>query len=390
MAYHMQHSKSMQQFRQAVSQLEAPGLNVTYADRDGNIAWWAAARLIHRPDHVESKMILDGASGNDDPLGWFPFEKNPRSENPPIGFVYSANNQPDSAYGRFHSGYYYPGARGQRIIELLSEKNDWDLSGVQSMIMDDISPIYPQISQNIIQYLDSELNPLEQEALQILSDWTGKHGLEELGPTIYYRVLYQLQKNVFEDELGAEDFQTYITTLVARRSIQYLIPNDSSAWWDNINTETVESPQEIINLSFKQAVQDLSDHLGGQSADWQWGKVHKLEHQHPIGRQKPFNRLFNVGPFAVTGGDEVINKMDFNKSNLDYAVRSGPAMRILIDLADIENSLSVLPTGQSGHPMSAHYDDQAPLYNAGKFRAQMMDESSIKETAKNVLYLKPQ
>jgi penicillin amidase len=63
-------------------------------------------------------------------------------------------------------------------------------------------------------------------------------------------------------------------------------------------------------------------------------------------------------------------------------------MRILIDLADIENSLSVLPTGQSGHLMSPHYQDQAGLYNSGKFRPQHMDKDKIIAQSKGVLFLK--
>ena len=146
-AYEMAHSRNINDFRSAISQLEAPGVNITYADKEGNIAWWAVARLIERPEHVESKMILDGSSGNDDPIGFYPFTANPHSENPPDGFVYSANNQPDSADGVLHPGYFYPGLRGQRIMELLSEKNDWDLQSFKEMVMDDTSPIFPEIGQ---------------------------------------------------------------------------------------------------------------------------------------------------------------------------------------------------------------------------------------------------
>ncbi|MDH3709087.1 MAG: penicillin acylase family protein [Cyclobacteriaceae bacterium] len=388
MAFEMEHSQSMDQFRNAVSLLEAPGLNVTYADREGNIAWWAAARLINRPAHVESKMILDGASGKDDPLGWHDFEENPRSENPEMGFVYSANNQPDSAYGKFYPGYYYPGARGRRIIDMLSARNDWDLPSLQNMILDDESPVYPKLVNKLLPLLEGELTPLEQEAHDQLAQWSGGHGLEDIGPTLYYRVIYQLQKNIFEDELGEEDFQTYITTLIARRTLEHMVENQASPWWDNISTEAQENRSHIVNKSFREAINLLSEHLGSQVENWQWQQVHLLQHEHPIGRKEPFNHLFNVGPFAVSGGDEVINKMDFNKGNLEYAVRSGPAMRILIDLANIENSISVLPTGQSGHPMSPHYQDQAPLYNSGRFRDQLSNAREIKESGLRKLLLK--
>ena len=387
-AYKMAHSGSIDQFRSAVSLLEAPGLNITYADKHGNIAWWAVARLIKRPAHVESKMILDGASGNDDPLGWYPFSDNPKSENPESGFVYSANNQPDSAYGILHPGYYYPGARGKRITQLISENDQWDLEDFQEMVMDDKSPTYPAIAQTIVSLVSSELTVLEANVLDQLSSWEGGHGLNEVGPTIYYQLIYQLQKNMMEDELGRQQLGVYLTTLIARRSLSNLIANESSIWWDNVHTSVLETREQVVNKSFREAVQKLVESLGNKPASWTWDRVHLLEHTHAIGRKKPFNLLFNVGPFAVSGGDEVINKMDFDKTQSPYRVRSGAAMRILIDLADIENSLSVLPTGQSGHRMSPHYQDQAELYNSGGFRAQQMEKDQIIADAKSVLWLK--
>lgn len=61
-----------------------------------------------------------------------------------------------------------------------------------------------------------------------------------------------------------------------------------------------------------------------------------------------------------------------------YPILFGPSKRILIDFADVENAISVLPTGQSGVVVSKHYDDQAQMYVDGEFRKLMMNESEIK------------
>jgi len=388
-AYGMAHSKSIQEFEQAISLLEAPGLNFTYADKEGNIAWWAVARLLRRPEHVEPKLILDGATGQDDPIGFFPFSHNPKSVNPRSGFVYSANNQPDSADGHWHSGYYFPGARGQRIIQLLSSKSDWDLESFKSMILDDQSPVYPALCSKILNLLPPDLNPMEQQAATILRQWDGTHQLTDKGPTIYYPLVNQILQNTFRDELGAEQSRVFGTTMVARRSLPFLIDNDTSVWWDNVQTETLENREEIISSSFKQTIAYLSEKLGADPNQWKWENVHILEHVHPVGRQKPFDKLFNVGPFPVTGGDEVINKMDFSKSAIPYRVTSGASMRILIDLADMENSQSIIPTGQSGHLLSPHYQDQAELYVKGEFRPQHRSKDKILAESKQLLVLKP-
>ena len=129
---------------------------------------------------------------------------------------------------------------------------------------------------------------------------------------------------------------------------------------------------------------------GKDSEDWQWGKAHTIEHGHLLGEKKPLDRIFNVGPFPIMGGNEVLNNLGFQLNpEGQYNVSFGPAMRILLDFADVENSISVNPTGQSGHLLSRHYDDQAALFNSGKYRKQMMNKKEIETTCKNVLRLVP-
>jgi len=204
------------------------------------------------------------------------------------------------------------------------------------MVMDDKSPAFPAIAQTIISLTSKEHTALESKVLDLLRSWDGSHGLNEVGPTIFYQLIYQLQKHMMEDELGTEQLSVYLTTLVARRSLSSLIANEKSIWWDNVHTSELETREQVVSQSLHSTVQVLMESLGDDPDTWTWDRVHVLEHIHAIGQKKPFNLLFNVGPFAISGGDEVINKMDFDKTQFPYRVRSGAAMRILIDLADIE------------------------------------------------------
>ena len=72
-----------------------------------------------------------------------------------------------------------------------------------------------------------------------------------------------------------------------------------------------------------------------------------------------------------------------------YKVSFGLALRILLDFDDVENSISINPTGPSGHLLSRHYDDQAEMFNSGRFRKQMMNQEEIQAACKNVLRLVP-
>jgi len=230
-----------------------------------------------------------------------------------------------------------------------------------------------------------------QQAHQMLSQWNGGHALDAKGPVVYYKLLYTIMENAMADELGQADFTAFVSTHLMKRTTAVFIPNDASLWWDDTTTQDVrETRRSIFIKSFDRAVEELNVQLGRDTEGWQWGKAHTIEHGHLLGRKKPLDKFFNVGPFPIMGGNEVINNQGF-KLNKDgqYKVAFGPALRILLDFADFENSISINPTGQSGHILSRHYDDQAEMFNSGEFRKQMMNKEEIEASCKNVLRLVP-
>lgn len=394
--YDLSHARSISEARKAASKIDGVGLNVMYGDREGNIAWWAAAKLIKRPDHVNSKLFLDGASGMDEPLGYYEFAENPQSENPPAGYVYSANNQPDSITGTLYPGYYVPEDRARRIVEYLESDTIWSADTMKQMNTDVTSLVYPEVSNEILKTIKNDKvltnTTNHEQAYQILQKWDGDHPIHNVAPTIFYTLLSHILENTMADELGDDDFKAIVSSHLMKRTMPVIIKNDESLWWDNIHTNEIkETRQMIFSRSFDQAINKLAEQLGPDVSAWHWGNVHTLEHGHVLGRQKPLNTLFNVGPFPAMGGNETIVNLGFRlNSEGRYPVHFGPAMRIIIDFADIENSLSINPTGQSGFFLSDHYDDQAALFNNGKFRKQMMNRDEIKKLQRGTLILIPE
>jgi penicillin amidase len=394
--YRLSHVKDIEEARKAASMIDGSGLNVMYGDRDGHIAWWAAAKLIRRPAHVNPKMLLDGASGKDEPQGYYDFAQNPQSEDPPSGFVYSANNQPGRTTGSLYPGYYVPEDRARRIVEYLESDTVWSIETMKLMITDCISPVAPEVAGEILKLIKNNSITTKTRnheiACQILQNWTGDHQIHDVAPTIYYKLLANIMKNTFADELGDDEFMALVSSHLMKRTIAVIIRNDASLWWDNIHTKQIKESRKIIFAeSFKQSIAELEKQLGKDISGWQWGKVHTLEHGHPLGRQKPLDKFFNVGPFPAMGGNETIANLGFQLSSKGrYPVQFGPAMRIILDFADIENSWSVIPTGQSGHFLSDHYDDQSKLFNTAKFRKQMMNRDEIEKLKKGTLILEPE
>jgi len=379
--YQFAHATNIDEARQAASGIAAPGLNGMYADKDGNIAWWAMAKLPIRPDHVNSKLFLDGASGNDEVLGYEDFRNNPQSENPPEGYIYSANNQPDTTNGVLHAGYYIPEDRAKRIMDLVSAKDDWDVAASKEMITEVVSDKKRIMAKTIIEFLanSSFENENAGKAAEILATWDGDNQLTDIAPTIFAKLQYKILELTCADELNEIDFAEFLSTVLSRRSLPFLLEKETSPWWDNQATkDKKETRKEILLTAFEATLSEIEAQLGTDITQWQWEKVHTIEHPHTLGQNPSLRPYFNVGPFPVKGNKEVINNMSYTiNGSGKYEVVSGPAIRRIVDFADIEHSWNVLPTGNSGNPLSPHYSDQAQLFVDGAFRPQLMNKEEI-------------
>lgn len=388
--YLLSHAKSKADFHKGVALIAAPGLNVMYGDAKGNVAWWATGKLYKHNKGVNTNFILDGASGKDDITEYLDFSKNPSAENPNWNYVYSANNQPEPIDGFLYPGYYLPEDRAKRITQLLNPKSNWDKEAVSKMIFDNTSSVAPEVVATLISSVNyNTLSENEKEAIDILKIWSGSNNLGDVAPTIYNKWVYLYLKNTFEDELGETNFKQFLGTHIMKQIIAKQMANTASLWWDNIVSKNIkETRGQILSQSFKEAIAALEKQLGNSVQAWTWNKVHTLEHQHPLGKVAALRRIFNVGPFEVSGSTEVINNLFFDfTDDGNYVVKGGPSTRRIIDFSDIENSWSILPTGQSGNPLSAHYSDQAELYNAGKSRRMKLNKEEIVRTSTKLVFI---
>ena len=387
--YQISHAKSLHDFKEGAKLLHAPGLNMMYGDAKDNIAWIASGKLYKYRDSINTKLYLDGASGKDEILSYVDFEDNPQSINPASNYVYSSNNQPDTIAGVLYPGYYLPEDRGQRIEQLLEVKNDWTQEDVQQMIFDVTSPVVPQVIANLVASLSTEnFTKNEQEALQNLKNWNGEYKKEDTAPTIYNRFLYEFLEGTFKDELG-ESFPMFMQTPLMKKMIAVQAKKTVSVWFDDVTTEPKETKSDIVQRSFINAISFLENQLGDTVSLWSWSKVISVEHGHALAAGgETLRKIFNVGPFSMDGGNEVINNQLFtlNETGI-YKVKAGPSTRRVIDFSNIENSVSILPTGQSGNVFSKHYKDQAQKYLNGEFVKTILNKDEI-ERSKNLLIFK--
>src|SRR5690606_5732103 len=273
---------------------------------------------------------------------YYPFSGNPQSENPANGYLHSANQYPKADSGKEIAGYYAPNARYDRIGELLKNMNAATIDSMKVLINDVNSKTAQSISREISKVIAASGQTLlekEEEALVLLSMWDGSHQLQDREPTIYYKVLYYALHKAMVDEAGEDIFKSLLTTHLMMRTYPKLIFNNESKWWDNVKTTgRVENRAQIFTEAFKESIAELRDELGDDINEWRWEKVHTTTHEHPMGKVDLLKPFLNVGPFPSPGGVETINNSGFTLSaKSEYHANFGPAMRILIDFADVEN-----------------------------------------------------
>jgi acyl-homoserine-lactone acylase len=95
----MNKARTQADFEAALSMSSSPSINYVYADKDGNIAHYYNAMMPKRPEGNKFLSIdwLGLIPGDQSDLiwqGYYPFERMPRTVNPPSGLVYNANNTP--------------------------------------------------------------------------------------------------------------------------------------------------------------------------------------------------------------------------------------------------------------------------------------------------------
>ncbi len=389
--YKISHAKSLREFRDGVSEIHAPGLNVMYGDADNNIAWFAAAKLYRHAEGENTNLILDNRNGNKHVIEYFDFDQNPQAVNPPWNYVYSANNQPGKVGDYLYPGYYVAEDRAKRIVQLLEAKKDFTGEDAKKMINDVQSAVAPGLIRIISQNLTKvSFTDNENKALEILTKWDGTYTKNSVAPIIYNKFLYLFLKMTFQDEMGVEGFKQFMETHLSERQIAKQIKNKNSIWWDDVSTKHIkENNDEIFTNAFHLTISQLEKQFGKELSDWTWDKALTVTHKHAFDKVAYLKGIFNVGPFQLDGGNEVINNQifDINEEGV-YQITAGPSTRRIIDFSDIENGLTILPTGQSGNVLSKHYSDQAEKFIRGEFVKMMLNKEEIERSEDNLI-LKP-
>lgn len=389
--YQLNRADTLAKARTASSKVHAPGLNIVWANAKGDIGWWAAAQLPKRPAGVKPAFILDGSSNQADKDGFYPFSANPQEENPPRGYIVSANFQPLSPTGMEIPGYYNLADRGQKLNQQLSDNSvKWDVEGTQKLQLGTTTDYGPRTLAPLLPVLREVVSDrAELKLVEQLAAWKGDYPLDSTSATLFNQFLYDLAYGALHDELGDSFFDTLLSTRVIDAALPRLAANADSPWWNNRSNGTSQTRAEVVKAAWNASLAHLKSTLGADTTQWQWGTAHTLTHGHPLGMQKPLDRIFNVGPFEAPGSHEVPNNLSAKIGPAPWPVTYGPSTRRIIDFADPAHALTINPIGQSGVPFNTHYEDQAEAYIEGIYHQAHFSEEEVAANTRSTLKLLP-
>lgn len=380
-------AQNWDEFRLAASQFAVPSQNLIYADIDGNIGYQMPGNIPIRVKGHDGTLPVPGWNGAYEWQGYIPFEELPYSFNPPSGYIVTANNAvvgPEYPY--LISEDWNRGFRAKRIVDLLEAApkpiNITTLKAMQGDNYDQIAAVLvPEILK--LNFSDPEL----AAAQEILLGWNYQAGQDSAPAALFMTFWQNLVTNTLQDNLP-DDYSVGVGS-TSKEIIRQLVDQPENPWWNDASTNQRESMSDIFELTFEESYRELKKGYGKDPAAWRWGELHTITFQNQVMSGFPFvNRFFNRGPFQAAGGNEIINATGWDPAN-PYVIDWLPSMRMIVNLNDLSNSLSIHTTGQSGHAYHTHYIDMADLWRNIYYHPMLWEIDHIKRQSESLLILTP-
>jgi penicillin G amidase len=369
------------EFTEGVRAFAVPGQNFVYGDVDGNIGYWCGLRLPIR-GRQHTIFPLPGWDPAAEWKGWVPFEQLPHTFNPPEGYIATANNKiTDDSYPYYISDLWEPPSRFIRLREVLARPGEmFSVEDFERLQNDQYSYHAREIVPFILTaFRDSSIGlPEGATILEYFRNWHFTFAKDDIVTSIYQTFFVHLLRNIYRDEMGPELFHDFLLlSNIPIRVTTRLLAEGTSPWFDDITTPLIETRDDIVRKSLREAVLELRGRFGENTKTWRWGELHTVTLRHLLGRAMPLSIVFNLGPYPVAGGTTTLMSDEYDFNN-PFGVTVGPSFRMVIDMANADEMRTVLPSGESGQVYSAHYGDQTRLWLNGGYRIVRASEGSAR------------
>jgi penicillin amidase len=330
--------------------------------------------------------------------GVFDPSVNPVFLNPASGVLGHTNNKyTDRSFPEHISFDWGDSQRVQRMTRLLQTREAHTRDSFIEAQLDSVSPtartLLPLIGGEL--WYQSQSVPADspagrrQTALDLLANWNGEMNEHLPEPLIYAAWLRALHKRLIVDELGPlHEAFTHAEPLFIERVFRDVA--GAGIWCDVAQSRRQESCAEMSRLALDDALAELVETYGSEITALRWGEAHQATHDHPVLGDVPILKWFVNIRQSTSGGDHTLQrgKTSGTGPNPYLNVHAG-GYRGVYDFADPDSSVFIISTGQSGHPLSRHYDNLGKLWRRGEYVPMTLDETLARAGATGVTTLTP-
>ena len=330
--------------------VSGPFYQVVAADSEGRIVQFFSGSLPDRP-RGNGRLPSPGQESAWAWQGMVPLSDALTRLDPEDGIVAAANHDVFTE-GDYGTGVRVPGEfagpwRIRRIRRELSSRDDWQIGDFVRLQGDVTSDLAVALMRQLRPEMDHHGGP----AAATLAGWDGRMSRDSEASHLYSRLLLELTDAVGGDDAARDGLPSSPVGTTAL--LRLLAGGMDESWWDDVGTDVVESRAMIVDRVF--------DRLDAERIGSPWGAVHRVTFHHPYGKVPVvgawLGRSWSRGPYPLGGDGTTINANSWRSEN-PFTVTECPQGRIVVEVGRWDDTVLVLPTGQSGRPWSPHYADQ--------------------------------
>ena len=346
--------------------------NTVFADAEGNIAYFHANFIPRRDTSFDWNAPVDGSDPRAEWHGVLPVDSSPNAINPSVGWVYNSNDWPWSAAGpdspkRADYPKYVetggPSARGRHAVRLLEHRKDFTLDRLLAAAFDSYLTWFERPLPALVRAWDAlpagdSLKARLSDQVALLRTWDRRWSAVSVPTSLAVFWGEELRARAGADaQRGGLLLEDFVAT---------------------------QAPPALL----LDALASASDRLAADFGTWRtpWGEINRFQRlTGDIVQQFNDSAPSNPVPFtsARWGSLASFGARAYPGTRRWYGT-SGNSFVAVVEFGDSVRARAVTAGGESGHPESPHFNDQATRYAAGNLREVYFYPNQLKGHAERV------
>jgi len=387
----MHKARTIDDVRSCMQDWPGTTLNMIFAT-EGEIAWHF---LGHMPVRKKGWGAVPQPTA-DAEVGWFeeviPVEQLPHIIAPESGALATANSEPDAMEGGpFLGGDWFDCYRKGRALECMTGRDDWSLASMAELQLDTRSVPWRELSETVMSLTPTSARA--DRAKQLLAEWDGRVEPDSIGASVFELFLADMIRRIVHAKaprsaawaLGKGFMELAPNSSMSIRRVGHavhLVSSQPEGWFEG------GWPEQLC-AALEAAIETLEAARGKREDRWAWGDTRTVTFVHPVGEVAALAPVFNIGPLRVGGDTNTLQCASVDPANPTANPVGIATMRMVVEVGNWKNNRWALAGGQSGNPLSPHYDDMIPLWARAEGAPIAWTPEAVREAAVTTLEIQP-